>query len=466
MRTLFNTLLVLLLLGAIGLGIGYFLAGQQPGPVIEVRSPGDVIGQNGSLEFSVAAPGGVLSSVRAVLEQEGVSETVFALDAPDDKSQVKQENADTLFVIRPVGKQAIPALKAGKARITITAARPVFFGLRETSASAVKDVDVRLEPPRVGVVSLHHFVNHGGAEFVVYRATPADVSSGVRVGGTSYPGFPGAAVGLADPNLHVAFFALSYDQDLNAPITVFARDPAGNEGSTPLDHRVFSKPFAKSRIQIDQRFLDRVVPAIMAATPELGAPPAADGDLVPAFLKINGELRRQNGQTIAAQAGKTRPEMLWSSAFGQLGNTAVESRFADFRTYFFDGKEIDQQVHLGFDLASTAQAPVHVSNRGVVVFANFLGIYGNCVIVDHGLGVQTLYAHMSSLEVKEGDAVEKDQTLGRTGITGLAGGDHLHFTLLVSGTAVNPVEWWDGHWMEDRVFRKIREAGGTPPSGR
>jgi len=466
MRTLLNTLLVLLLLGALGLGIGYFLAGQQPGPVIEVRGPGDVIGQNGSLEFSVAAPDGVLSSVRAVLEQEGVNETVFALDAPDDKSQVKQETADTIFVIRPIGKQAIPALKAGKARITINAARPVFFGLRETSATMVKDVDVRLEPPRVGVVSLHHFVNHGGAEFVVYRATPADVSSGVRVGGTSFPGFPGSAAGLSDPNLHVAFFALAYDQARNAPITVFARDAAGNEASTPLDHRVFPKPFAKSRIQIDQRFLDRVVPAIMAATPELGPTPASGSDLVAAFLTINGDLRRKNGETIAALAAKTRPEMLWNSAFGQLGNTAVESRFADFRTYFFEGKEIDQQVHLGFDLASTAQAPVHASNRGIVVFANFLGIYGNCVIVDHGLGVQTLYAHMSSLDVKEGDAVEKDQTLGRTGITGLAGGDHLHFTLLVSGTAVNPVEWWDGHWMEDRVFRKIREAGGTPPSGR
>ena len=62
--------------------------------------------------------------------------------------------------------------------------------------------------------------------------------------------------------------------------------------------------------------------------------------------------------------------------------------------------------------------------------------------------------------MNEGDRVEKGAELGRTGVTGLAGGDHLHFTMLLQGTPVNPVEWWDAHWMQDRVLRKIREAGG------
>jgi murein DD-endopeptidase MepM/ murein hydrolase activator NlpD len=466
MQSLLRLLLILVVLAALGLGAGFYMAGNQPGPVIEVRSPADVIGQNGSLEFSVEAPGGVFSSIRAVLEQDGLVETVFSLEGADPKAEVQQQTADRLFVIRPIGRQAIPALKAGAARVTITAARPVFFGLRQPATVVTRDLQVRLEPPRISVASLHHFVNHGGAEFVVYRVSPPDVGSGVRVGTTEFPGYPGAGAGLSDAGLHVAFFALAHDQDLNAPIAVFARDGAGNEASTPLDHRIFPKPFAKSRIEIDQRFLDRVVPAITAGTPSLGATPAAGSDLVPAFLKINGELRQQNNATIAALASKTKPEILWGSAFAQLGNTAVQSRFADYRTYFFGGKEIDRQVHLGFDLASTAQAPVHASNRGTVLLASFLGIYGNCVIIDHGMGVQTLYAHLSSIDVREGDSVEKDQVIGRTGITGLAGGDHLHFTLLVGGTAVNPVEWWDPHWIEDRVFRKIREAGGTPPGAR
>ncbi len=127
------------------------------------------------------------------------------------------------------------------------------------------------------------------------------------------------------------------------------------------------------------------------------------------FLEINGNLRKKNNDTIAALAAKSQPKMLWTEAFAPMGNAQVESRFADRRTYFHDDKEIDKQVHLGFDLASLQRAPVHASNAGVVVYADYLGIYGNCVIVDHGLGVQSLYAHLSTIGVKVGDAVTKGQ---------------------------------------------------------
>ena len=189
--------------------------------------------------------------------------------------------------------------------------------------------------------------------------------------------------------------------------------------------------------------------------------PTSPDQLLSSFLRINGELRMRNGQTIADFAPKSAPEMLWKDAFQPLGNAAIESRFADNRTYFYKGKEIDRQVHLGFDLAVTEHIPVIAANNGTVLFADYLGIYGNCVIIDHGLGVQSLYAHLSSIDVKPGDRVEKGRQLGRSGTTGLAGGDHLHFTMLVGGHPVNAVEWWDPKWMQDRVLRKIAEAGGV-----
>jgi murein DD-endopeptidase MepM/ murein hydrolase activator NlpD len=287
------------------------------------------------------------------------------------------------------------------------------------------------------------------------------VQAGVRVGDATYPAYPGTAVGIADPALRAVFFALRYDQSTSVPMTAFARDLAGNEATTALEHQAFPKAFLKSRIPIDQGFLDRVVPAIVSNTPGMSVDTAAPDGLLKAFLTVNGDLRRKNAATIAGLAASTKPEMLWKEAFAQMGNSQVESRFADQRTYFFGTQEIDHQVHLGFDLATVQHAPVHASNRGVVVFADFLGIYGNCVILDHGMGVQSLYAHMSLIGVKPGATVEKGQELGRTGSTGLAGGDHLHFTVLVQGTPVNAVEWWDPHWVEDRVWRKIREAGGS-----
>jgi murein DD-endopeptidase MepM/ murein hydrolase activator NlpD len=179
------------------------------------------------------------------------------------------------------------------------------------------------------------------------------------------------------------------------------------------------------------------------------------------FLSINRDLRKQNNTTIAALAKKSEPKLLWQGPFRQLSNTAVEAGFADQRTYTYKGKAVDQQTHLGFDLASTTAAPVEAANQGKVVFAGWLGIYGNCVILDHGMGLQSLYAHLSSIEAKVGDTVSTNGRLGRSGTTGLAGGDHLHFTMLLGGNPVTAVDWWSSKWIQDRITRKLREAGAT-----
>jgi hypothetical protein len=458
-RALGKFLAFLILLAVICGGAAWIWAGRQPGPTVEFRQPDRFVGQSSTLELMVQAPQGQFSQLEVAIEQGGKSYPVFSIEQPTEAT-TKQDAADRLYVMRPIGKSAIPALQQGPARIIVRTARPVLYGMRNASTEATRDVQVRLEPPQASILSTFHYVNLGGAEFVVYRATPADVESGVRVGDRTYPGFPATAIGVQnDPALHVAFFALSYDQDVNTPISVFATDPAGNTALAAVDHMAFTKPFSRSTIPIDN-WVARVVPPIVANTPEMQLSTAPD-DVVQTFVHINSDLRRQNAQTIAALAKKTAPEMMWKEPFQPLGNAAVEARFADFRTYTFMGKEIDRQVHLGFDLAVTQHVPILAAQRGVLVHAGYLGIYGNCVIIDHGLGVQTLYGHLSSIGVKAGDKVEKGQVLGLSGMTGLAAGDHLHFTVLVNGTAVNPVEWWDIKWMQDRVFRKVREAGGA-----
>jgi murein DD-endopeptidase MepM/ murein hydrolase activator NlpD len=121
----------------------------------------------------------------------------------------------------------------------------------------------------------------------------------------------------------------------------------------------------------------------------------------------------------------------------------------------YHGKKVDEQTHLGFDLSVVQQTPVPASNDGKVVFAGDLGIYGNCIVVDHGYGLQSIYGHLSHIEVKPGDMVKRDRQLGRSGSTGLAGGDHLHFSMQVDGVQVTAVEWWDEHWIHDRVFSKV-----------
>jgi murein DD-endopeptidase MepM/ murein hydrolase activator NlpD len=459
------TLVLLVLLAA---GGAYFVAGRGAPPRLTIDKPEKYVGQRSVLEVTAEAPAARFTSLTITVEQNSRSIPVFTL-LGGPTATVTQLDPNRLHISEPFGKETLPDLQSGAARIVVTAARPSFLNLRTLTSSVVKDVQVRLEPPRVAVVSTHHYVNHGGSEMVVYRSSPPDARSGVRVGDVEYPGFPASGAGVtADAALKVAFFALLHDQDLNTPIAVFAQDEAANQAKVSFVEKVFPKPFKRSKIELDERFLQRVVPEILEHAPALKiAAPPAGGDMMPAFLKINGQLRQMNTDQIATLAStKTSASRLWQGPFVQLGNSQVEASFADHRTYFYKGQEVDQQVHLGFDLAVTSNVPVVAANAGTVLNASWLGIYGNCIIIDHGMGVASLYGHLSSFDVKVGDTVTKGQVIGRSGMTGLAGGDHLHFTMLVNGHAVNPVEWWDAHWVQDRVDRKLREAGATPTESR
>jgi hypothetical protein len=441
-------------------GGSYIAAGRTTPPTIVINQPTGPIGAQGTLDFTIGAPRGFVTHLEAVLEQNGRTFPLFTLVAPAGAT-VTHPDADHLAVSKAIGKGAIPDLQQGAAKITVTATRTSFLRLRDVTTVVAKDIQVRLEPPRVAVLSSKHYLNHGGSEFVVYRATPPDVESGVRVGDVEYRGYPASGAGIpgADPSLKVAFFALLHDQPLGAPVVAFARDGAGNEAHVSFVDQLFEKPFRKSRIPIDDRFLGRVVPEILAHSPQVKVDDPHD--LLAGFLKVNGALRQINAEQIAAFARNSAPDLLWKGPFMQLGNSQVEAAFADARTYIYNGKAVDQQTHLGFDLAVTANVPVLAANSGKVVNADWLGIYGNCVIIDHGLGVSSLYGHLSSIDVKVGDTVSRGQVLGRSGMTGLAGGDHLHFTMLVGGHPVNPVEWWDAHWIQDRVERKLMESGAA-----
>jgi hypothetical protein len=437
----------------------YLYAGRLPGPTIAITRPDRFVGAVTPVDLSVTSPGGRLTSLHLFFDQGGKATELASLAAADTAA-LAHDGPDTVKVSKVISRDTVPGLTSGPAQVRVEATRPVLFGLRQASVVVQRALQVRLEQPRLAAISTHHYINVGGAEMVVYRVTPADVASGVQVGHREYPGFPaaGAAVAgihLADPSLHIAFFSLLWDDPTSTNIHLYAHDEAGNSARAEFDYRTFPKAPKKSKIDLDDKFLGRVVRAIEAGSPEV----KVSGSLIDQFLILNGDLRRKNAAKIAALASQTSPEMLWrGDPFYRFANTKAESAFADQRTYLYQGRVVDHQTHLGFDLASFANAPVRAANRGKVIYAADLGIYGNCIVIDHGMGVQSLYGHLSSIEVPVGTMVEEAQELGKSGETGMAGGDHLHFTMLVNGQMVNPIEWWDPHWIQDRIIRKLREA--------
>jgi len=173
------------------------------------------------------------------------------------------------------------------------------------------------------------------------------------------------------------------------------------------------------------------------------------------FVKINSEMRRANNKTLSDLRFKTADRFLWSKPFIRQPHSQAEANFADVRNYVYHGQKIDQQVHLGYDLAVTQHVGVEASNDGKVLYAASLGIYGNCIVLDHGYGLQTIYGHLSRIDVHDGDAVKQGQVMGLSGQTGMAGGDHIHFAMQLDGVQIDPKEWWDQHWIKDHITRRV-----------
>jgi murein DD-endopeptidase MepM/ murein hydrolase activator NlpD len=460
---------ILVLVATIALvvgGLAFYLVAQEPGPLVTIHGPQAVGGEAFIFDVSMDADGGKAASLDAWIEQNGRRFPVLSLSSAPHAT-ITQETAGRVRVKDTVATATVAGLRDGNARLVVQAAAPVLLGMRQATTITGRDILVRLIPPTLAVVSTHHYVTLGGSEMVVYRSTPPAAESGVTVGDRFYRGYPASGIagkGTTDPSLHVAIFALGFDQDVNTPIRLIAHDAAGNTAITDFEHRSFEARFSYSRLNIDDTFLARVIPPIVANTPGLSLATGTPAERLQAFLYINRTMREQNASKLAALAQQSSAEWLARGVFSRLARSASRAPFAEHRSYVMDGQEIDQQIHLGFDLAATQHAPITASNAGRVVFAGYLGIYGNCVVIDHGLGVQTVYGHMSSIDVEPGDRLEKGEVIGHTGATGMAGGDHVHFSVLVGGTPVTALEWWDAHWVQDRIDRKLEEAGLKEPS--
>jgi murein DD-endopeptidase MepM/ murein hydrolase activator NlpD len=301
------------------------------------------------------------------------------------------------------------------------------------------------------VLSSSHYIRQGGSQLISF-STPGEEAafSGIRVGQSDFQAY----IHPEDPNVYVALIGLPYNHSKGTPIVVWAVDSVGNRAQSEVAYRVIPVGYRKRVLTITDKFIRKVSSEILSRTSEV----VAGQSLKETFFNINNVLRGKNHDQIMRIGRASAERLLFAHPFVQLLNSKVEAGFADERDYVYGNEVIDKQTHMGFDLASRARSDVNVANDGRVVWADYLGIYGNCVIVDHGLGLMSLYGHLSSVAVEVNQTLERGQPLGKTGATGLAGGDHLHFTTLIQGVQVNPMEWWDPKWVAEQVFGRLQAA--------
>ncbi|MGD0760512.1 MAG: M23 family metallopeptidase [Candidatus Sulfotelmatobacter sp.] len=131
---------------------------------------------------------------------------------------------------------------------------------------------------------------------------------------------------------------------------------------------------------------------------------------------------------------RVTPAREWDGKFTAPADAAISDVFGSQR--IFNGKA--QRPHLGLDFRVPSGTPVAAMNSGTVLLARFLYFEGNCVVIDHGQGLLTLYFHLSEFKVKEGDDVKRGQVIGLSGGTGRATGPHLHVAVRWQGTYLDP----------------------------
>ena len=408
-------------------------------PVIDLNAQITSLGQATQVSVHVSDPRGVKKVVASV-EQNGARYEAWEMAQPTEA----QDNTWGFTA----GAKTTPQLHDGKAKLIVEATSN---DVLHRTARVEREVTVVTQPPSVSVDSEQHYLYLGMADLATFTVTGSWTAAGVRVGDQTFRAWPMPA---GKPGLF-SLFAFAWNMPQGTIPAVFASNGAGNDVTSPLNVQFPKKEQPKYSVhdlQVSDAFMQKVVGEL---------DPNGSGDMIARFVKINSEMRKANNKALSELRLKTADHFLFSQPFARQAHSQAEATFADLRNYIYQGKKIDQQVHLGYDLAVTQHVGVEASNDGRVVYAAPLGIYGNCIVVDHGYGLQTIYGHLSRIDVHEGDIVKRGQVMGQSGMTGMAGGDHIHFAMQLDGVQIDPKEWWDPHWIQDHIARRVDLPGIT-----
>ena len=440
----YRAILAVVLIVIVGLlGGAYYLwpRFESEPPQIKLTPDTDVLGV-ASIEIVVSDQGTGLKSVTATLTAGGTEHTLAS-------EQYSEQVTEKRITVAP----KLAGVKEGPAVLRVSARdRSLWNSFHGNETVIQRNVTIDFTPPILELVADDRYVNFGGVGAIVYRTSADTATSGVRIGDYFFPGYPGQIKDHPDRSL--AFFAHPYNVPADAKATLVATDKAGNTREMRLVYELKKVKYRKSTLAIGDGFIQNKIAPLLS---DVGARQGTPQEI---FVRVNKGLRKENEDKIVAITKQSTPSMLWKGAFTQLSNSKVEDNFADARTYTYNNETIDTAYHLGYDLSVTKHYPVEAANSGTAAFAGDLGIYGNAVILDHGLGLFTLYGHLSSIDVKAGDPIEQRQIIGKTGETGLAAGDHLHYGVYLHGVAILPVEWWDQKWINDNIQPKLAGQSG------
>jgi len=433
LKTLKKLFFMLIIVGLVAAAVFYYRDTKPP--QISLTPGSGAITKTTKLLLSINDSGMGIKNVQVVAIQGDQRMPVLKSDFVIQTQQVDLEL--DLSALR---------LQEGELQLEISTKDQSIYHLGEgNSTQQLFTLTYDSKAPTISLMSKAHNFTKGGSGVVIFGLNEEVETAGVQFAGYFFPAYE------QDSGNYACLVAYPYNiKDDDFIPRIIARDLAGNERQLGIYYRAKKVKFRKRKINISERFLANKMVEFEALAP------VAEKD-IDTFLYVNQTVRKENREFIAGLSKQTSPTPLWEGSFMRQPRAKSLAKFADYRTYYYNGKKVDKQVHLGQDLASIAQDDIVAENSGEVIWAEYLGIYGLCVVIDHGLGLQSLYAHMSMLDVQLGDIVTRGQVIGRSGATGMAGGDHLHLGIFVAGVPVQPIEWWDAHWLINNIDGKLSQ---------
>jgi len=346
-------------------------------------------------------------------------------------------------------------LAGGRWRLIVLATDRSLWNFGEGNrAQASATLLVDREPPEVALISYSPSIVRGGSAMVVFKAVDPHLKEVyLQVGSRRFEVLPYRHKGY-----WATLFAWPF-QDKGLDARVVAVDRSGNRKEVPIPIDTIYKRYKVSWIALSDRFLQGKIAQIARRDPKA----AKAKDPLARFKAVNEGMRQANEKLIHRYTSKpTKVDFdRWRPhPFYPLKGAKLVADFGDERHYYYKdrAKEVSRSYHLGYDLASVRHAPIRSSNDAMTVFAGYNGIYGKMPILDHGFGLYTLYGHCSTLKVEAGDPVKAGQTIARTGMTGLALGDHLHFGILIQGVEVLPMDWFKANWIKSHIVQVMERA--------
>lgn len=381
-----------------------------------------------------------LKSFELVLS-DGKNSLIVGKGAFEEK--IKEQ---TLLVKYPTSNTLDP--KATKLRLKVSVIDSSMWNFAQGNKSEKTiDINVDYKRPNVNVLANSYSITQGGSALVVFQAEDENLDTlYVEAGGEKFKAQPYKKEGYYATLLAWPF----KKQEFKAQVV--AIDAAKNKRVTEIPFYIKNHQYNVSWIRAKDTFIDGKISDLASTDPEF----AHIDNRLEKLKAINETMRLKNEALIHSLSKEVSSDILehWKvKKFYPLRNGEKVASYGDERHYYYQdkGHEVSLSYHVGYDLASTRMATIQTSNAGKVVFANENGIYGNMPMIDHGLGLYSLYGHCSQLLVNEGDEVKAGDAIAKTGVSGLALGDHLHFGILVQGIEVRPVEWFDQAWIRKNI---------------